>query len=313
MRRNFALSLLVLVLFTACAKKSDLEPQEVLRQSAEAVKQLQSSNFVVNGDLSTPKGMNFTVKADGILQQAGKQFQFTVNLHGTYLNGAVTHTVDALADVAVAGDNEVYFRLRSFSVTPEQTTFSPEMMGEIAGSWWKLPTDGGGTLQTISPDPQLPQLQSKVLSVTEDLGIQELNNRDAYRYKVRMDPVKLVDFLQASAAASGEPFSADTAQMIAGLFSGAGELWVDKETMFVHRLAWEFLSTDASLAFTSHLNIELSKYNAAPAIVFPTDAKPWKFGSVATGSTFPIQQSSSRASSSASSRRAASSQRSSVQ
>lgn len=282
--RRISIALLCCLCLSACAKKSDLPPEEVLRRSAQNIDKLQAAHFTAHANVATPDGTQFTLDADGVLSSGGKQFQFTIALNGSYNAKGVSHTVDAQADVAVAGQRDVFFRLRSLSIAPSQDAISQQTIDSILNQWWKLPVDESASTSDISPDPQLLRLQASVMRVLEDKGIESVSGSDAYHYRVSLDAEKFLAFLQASAAKRGESYDSATATAAVQLFSGVGDLWIDRETMFMRKIDWQFGSKEQQRPVSIRISASLSDYNHVQLPPFPQDAKPWELGALLTPS-----------------------------
>jgi hypothetical protein len=284
------------LLVSGCSKKSDLPPDQVLRKSAESVSSLNSAAFTVDASLMAPGNIQLSGNAEGTLQAGGKQFGFTLQLNGNVPSNKGLHALTANLDVAVAGENEVYVRIQSLAFTPHHPAFSEDRIQELSGVWWKLPGSSSATpTSTVSADPRLLQAQASVVQVTEDLGIESVDGRDTYHYKVALDREKLLAFLQATASAKGEAFNRASADMWANVLTGNGDLWIDHETSFVRRISWKFVGADAQMPISLSLVVNLTKQNIADPVAIPTEANPWPLSTSEQG-MLPLPKTSSSSS-----------------
>lgn len=280
------------VLLSSCARKSDLPPEQVLQKSAAAVANLQSGDLSMLVRLSVPESIDMSLQSRGSMQNGGKQFLLNSHLQGTVIDGSSSRFIDTDFDLAVEAENKVYVRINSLTVTPADPSLSADAIAPMLGTWFILPSSAEAMrgMSDVSPDPKLLQAQSQVVSVTNDLGIEKVDGKDAYHYQVTLDPEKLVAFLQTMSSAAGQEFDPAAAMALSSLFAGKGELWIDHETSFTRRIIWDFSPTDESLSFTLNLTAELGNYNNAAQIEFPVDAKPWPQDATLFGQSVPLPE-----------------------
>lgn len=282
---NKRLALLSLgILLTGCQTTppvTELEPQEVLHKTAESAQKLDSAQYIITADFSLDSGNTWqaegVVRMDGVLQNAGEvvSVQSDVTAEVTDVTDG-EYTMDGTIELVVLGDNDVYMNLHSLRTQPSSALFKPEMIGAIAGTWWKLPSQSAAPQSaSITPDPRLLQAQAEVVTVTKNNGITEFAGVPAYHYDVALDTEKLMTYVAAIARDKGE--TVDIAEIRSSLANvkGNGEIWIDAETFFIHKLVWNIESLPQSTVGTADiaLTLTLRNHNNAPTVVPPTEAK----------------------------------------
>lgn len=274
----------------------NLPPEEVLENAAKATQSLESAQYVVQSEFDASADAWSAVgslRMDGMLQSAGEQLRFQLDITADVEDVQGSSSIDGTLEVAVISEEEVYMNLHSLIAQPSSTFFNPEMIGAIAGQWWLLPP--GDTLPvsaSVTPDPRLLQMQSQVISVTRDRGVDTVQGRPSYQYDVVLDKEKLLLYLSAVAKESGQEFDVKEAESKFALVDASGQIWIDAETYYMQKLSWVIQSLpldnggEASVSFT----ITFRNHNEAPTIQPPTDAKPFTptvFFSLPNDALFP--------------------------
>lgn len=255
-----------------------LPPAEVLEKAAVRSSSLQSARYTLiaegtvrsGGALWTPR-----VSIEGVLQEGGRQSQGTLAALGsvTRAEGPVAFRIDG--EFLVTSPRDFYLRLISLSVTPPSALPALEALQALQGGWWKLPSGDAGGAPAPAPDPRLLRAQTQVVRVTRDLGMTTIHDHPAYHYRVEIDQEKLRSYLRAQ---SGRSAAAPT-------IDAEGELWIDAETFYLHRLEWivaESASRGRSwqLVGTGSLAVELRDHDKAPGIRPPADFRALGSGNV---------------------------------
>lgn len=219
---------------------------------------------------------------DGVLQNGGRSMQMATEIKGVLSSEAQTHALHALADAVTEQGTERYVRLRSLTIEPPHPSIVQESIVTVQGQWWRLaPGLSGGSALFMTPDPSLLRAQAEILRVTRDRGIQRIHGKDAYRYDVTVDPVRLLLYLQRVAEQSGQAFDRVEAAELLALYDATGELWIDAETFLPHRISWQVsLRADALRVFA--LTVDLTRHNDADPVRPPADAQDLSVESLAT-------------------------------
>lgn len=275
-----ALLTLVCTALVACAptqqqKSSDIAPEDVLDKAAKATQTLESAQYVLEGDFDATTettATSGTMRLDGVLRNAGEQlrFQFDTDADVQTTDGNVSLT--ASTEMIVLNEDEVYLNVHSFQTQPSAALIRPEIIGNMAGTWWLLPKmqQGANAGASVTPDPTMLRAQAQVVRVTKDRGISTVGGRDVHVYDVELDIDKLVAYLRAVAAEQGEPF--DAAKVRASFVDvvASGQLKIDTETYYVQSLRWVIQSFPVSTgSLSASFTITFRNHNNAPDILPP--------------------------------------------
>ena len=155
-----------------------LPSDEVLQKATQAAQKLDSAQYLITADVDIDSGNTWQadaiVRMDGMLHNAGEQLRTMSDItaevedeaDGSYsLNGTVELVV-------MDKDEEVYLNIHSLTSQPNSSLFPPEVIGQLAGTWWRLPAnDTIPASASVTPDPKLLQAQAQVVNVTKDNGI----------------------------------------------------------------------------------------------------------------------------------------------
>ncbi len=308
MRRILLCGCLSLLVLSSCAKQGAYPPDEVLRRAALASAQLQSALFDVHADgdgLVSGSALRASLALQGTLQQGGKENAFHAVLTGNTDQKNIHYEFSADADVASAANGDMAFQMHTAAITPPSALLQDGMTEQLLGKWWSLPSGRKDAAAAITPDPALLRAQSQVVKVTQDRGLETLDGDPMYHYAVAIDPAKLLTFLQQVAQEKGETFDAAQAAADLGKYRATGELWIDAQTWYVHRLSWDIRTVASSgpLVFHVTLTANLHDQDKAPAIAYPKDTTPFSLGAlmqhIMTGSMLPPSSGSSISRSSA--------------
>jgi len=277
--------ILAFLVLTACGKQAvtvpDVAPEEVLRRSAQASRNLRSAQYVLSGTFESDgdqKSVEGDVRIDGSLADAGKQVRFRTDFTSRFAGQSDgTSAIDGSVEIVVMGDQEVYVNLGSLQLQPENNIISPAILSKFAGRWWRLPSDAQEPVLTdVTPDPSLLRAQSEVVRVVNVRGPDRISGRPAYHYDVTIDRAKFSAFLQEMAKTRGK--SADYAQSVEDLntLQTAGEMWIDAETFNLLKTSWNIqhlpLTAGSDRTYTARFTVELRNHNAAPDILPPEAA-----------------------------------------
>jgi hypothetical protein len=280
------LTLPVLAALTACGSAvnvPEMDPEEVLQRSATASRTMQSAqftgNFTLNLDM-TDSWTAYTAAGNiaGVLQDSGNDVTFALTegvLRRQSEDDPFAMTVDVSLTAFVPGD--VYVRLDSLLMEEGEAVLSPELLQNLLGKWWRLPSDSEQPdTVAVTPDPGLLRAQAEVVRVTENKGVTTIDGAPSYKYAVAVDQEKLVAFLRTAAEEQGEPFKEAGVREALASTTIEGELSIDAETFFVRRLLWtitrkgtEEQPGNLALSFT----LTFSNHNKAPEIAPPENAE----------------------------------------
>lgn len=271
------------VILTACtAAPSTIEPLSsdvVLSKAAKATHTLDSAKYILTGNVDSKNSdfwsTNAVIRMEGILHDAGKQMKFQLDADAAIVTPEDSFTIDATLEVIVASESEVYMNLHSLTVQPPNPILRPDLVGKLASKWWLLPQDDSMPVTgQVTPDPRLLHAQSQVVRIVKDNGIISMNGSQVYHYDVELDKEKLVSYLQ-KLAEGDESFDITEVKESLKSVVATGELWIDAETYYVHKLQWNIegypmdTGGETSLDFT----VTFTDQNNAPDILPPSDAK----------------------------------------
>ena len=268
MKRLGAFAAMGILLLSGCRRAGDLSPAEVLQRSMAASAQLQSVDYEGTASLSQATSamtLQTTAKLQGTLSHGGQQTSFSADIEGTTKHaGQPAKAFHLLGDVVSESQN-LFVRAR---------TVSPELLPSGAGQevinvWWSIPGAEPSSVQSLTPDPQFLRAQASVVTVTGDKGLDSINGRDAYRYAVTIDPERLVALMKSTAEQQGKPFDPVTARGQFARYDTIGELWIDAETFFPHRLQWTITSKGDPPSERMGFTVDLRHHNAAAPIILP--------------------------------------------
>lgn len=267
------------LLLVSCAHPSDLPSDEVLKRAIEASGKMVSANFTLTGDIrmtssETPASLHADMA--GTLQDGGRMTSFTLALSGLMTSGGQESKATVDVEVISERESDVYVLLRSLMIDPPIGAFSSESLQAYIGQWWKFPSNSAkpATVSTVAPDPEILKAQTQIVSVLSDRGIETMNGRDAYAYDVTIDPERFVAFLRTLSEKKGKPFDeASIRKEIAG-YDAKGELWIDHETYYVHKIIWSLQPKETMrVPYELSFQVLLTDHDAASAILIPQDAK----------------------------------------
>ncbi|MDP7476905.1 MAG: hypothetical protein QF442_00485 [Candidatus Peribacteraceae bacterium] len=278
---RFLLCVCTLLLACSPGQSSDVQElpsEEVLSLAAQATKKMISAQYTAagtfNADNASGDAIDGKFRMDGVLQDSGEQMRFQMDLDADFSDRSGSYNVDSTLEVVSISEDEVYMNLHSITVNPNCDLFRPELIGKIAGQWWRLPADDSLPISgEVAPDPKLLHAQSQIITVTKSLGIDTIGSSNAYHYEVELDKKKLLAYL----AASGKDTASGDIQEIAEDMKNVvtnGEIWIDTETYFMHKISWSVSGLPISTGTASaEFVIDFRNHNAAPEIVPPTSAK----------------------------------------
>ncbi|MBI3331894.1 hypothetical protein HYZ99_02955 [Candidatus Peregrinibacteria bacterium] len=279
-RSRFAAQVrLVLVVSLACAaaactRPSNLPPEQVLQNAARASQELTSARYTLAAAFTShapDRVVDMDIGIEGVLQDGGKQTQFTMTFDGVVSEAGTRYDTEGALDVIVAWENDVYLFLRSLSVDPPYPLLSADALQRFQGTWWNIPSSADPrSSSAVTPDPRLLRTQSEVVRVVKDHGIEDINGRDAYHYDVVIDRGKLALFLKKVADQRGEPFDPSQTDAFLSALHATGELWIDAETFFVHRIVWTVPASDEA-GLSGELQVDLRDHGAAPPVTPPAE------------------------------------------
>jgi len=170
------------------------------------------------------------------------------------------------AEVVLTSLGEGYIR-------PQVVDFSSlGDLEQLIGMWWSWPRGNEAlAVAEVSPDPRMLRAQAEAVAVERDRGMDTVNGHRTYHFDVALDGPKLLRLLQTQATEQGGQLTQGGIGEALRGYDARGELWVDAETFFIHRLAWTVrLPGEQMLRFQA----DLRDHNAAPLITPPADPRP---------------------------------------
>ncbi len=283
MKKYLSLSFLIAFL-VACTPQESIpmmDPDEVLKRSAEASRNLESADYTATVQFSVG-GANNTIQAQGntritgSLQNAGEQLHFMIDGSADGKDMGGDFSINGKLEIIVAGKDEVYLRVHSLTSSTEHSLFKSEIIEKISGQWFQLPMAGNSkNLTAVTPDPGLIQAQTEVVKVMEEKGIKTVNGRKTYHYKVAVDHDRLLAYLQRAADEKGEELYAENVRDIVDNVIMEGELWIDTETFYIQKLKWDITNGDEEEGTVISFAVTMKNHNSADPITPPEGAEPF--------------------------------------
>lgn len=270
MRRVFLVGC-ALVILLSCARREILPAEEVLKRAARAGQDLNSARYELEANVTIDREqthLNLTLNLDGILQDGGRQTQFAMTLGGKLREGEQEFDLRGQADIIAVWGQEVFLNISSLEVTPAHPLFKEELVEKLRGQWWRLPA-AEQARETVTPDPRLLQVQSQVVSVTRDHGLQSLDGEEVYHYDATLDQEKLLVFLREVAAQKGTAFDEAATRTPLSRIRADGELQIDADTFVIRRLRWEIAPSGEQRTLTAAFALRMYDHNVAPSITPP--------------------------------------------
>lgn len=255
----------------SCARSGEFPPEEVLRRSSIANRGLASAQLNLEANFTNGE-LYGVVNAEGGIQQGGTQMDITIFTSGQ----SPDLQWSAEAQLIVMSQNEVYAKLLNVQTTPLHPMLASPSFPSMLGTWYRLPsTPGASASPSITPDPHFLRMQSEVVRVVKDRGIQSLNGRPSYRYEVEVDALKLQTFLIDIAAKEGE--TPDQEALIKQLseYIAAGTIWIDAETFLLTQADWVIVAADENIHKNLNIHMELSSFDTPVIINAPESAQPF--------------------------------------
>ena len=286
MRLRLLLCTVCCITLAACAPRgsgatSRFSPEEVLQKAADATQTLESAQYTVQGSFDAAIDAQLaegTVRMDGSLHDAGEQLHFRMDVMANIRDGKEEYTAQANLEVSLLSRDEVYMNVHSLSSEPPNAIFRSEVLRNLTDRWWLLPPgDTPPEAVGMPPAPRLLRMQSEVVTVAKDRGMETIDGKEAYHYDVTLDTEKLMGYLSTLAAERGEAFDVtDVKEDLSGI-TASGELWIDAETFYMRKISWNVQQIPIKGGGTASASVTITfrNHNAAPALEPPFEAKPF--------------------------------------
>lgn len=249
---------LAALLLSACGANRP-DPQELISRAVRATQATRSVNFNLSGQFrfwSLQLSADGAVTASGATAENGKSIFANVGFDGNLGQGDMTAPASAKADLSLLPSGELSARVREIDGLPFNMLLPPAQREALIGRWIRFV--GGSTGTVVTPEPQLLDAQAETVVVTEDLGETTLRGVTVQHYRVAIDKEKMAAYLARAGANRGEDASSG---WLAGL-AADGEMWIDAETAFVHRIRWSVVDPKGdSLSLT--VTVDLSNHGTA--------------------------------------------------
>ncbi len=269
MKRSGFIIVLCAFALASCVRPGDLPAEDVLMRSSVANRGLISARFSVHTQVSNDKGLDGFIDTDGLMQQGGRQLRMNITTSGKTTDGMAWN---GIGEMIVLSENEVYMNIHEANAVPPHPLLLLPAFTQVIGKWMRLPAPDQITpSETLTPDPRLLRLQSDVIRVVRDRGIVNLDGRDAYRYDVEVDPVRLASFVQETAG------DASTTQSLLAQFAdieAKGEIWIDAETFLLTRANWNVALPQMGDSTELTIQMQLSDIGIQAPIIAPSPVEP---------------------------------------
>ena len=258
-----------------------LSPEEVLQKAADATQTLRSAQYVAQGNFDAALDAwlaEGTVRMNGSLNDAGEQLHFQVDVMANIRDGKEEYTAQGNLEVSLLSRDEVYMNVHSLSSEPPNAIFRPEVLRNLTDRWWLLPPgDTPPEAVGMTPDPRLLQIQSQVVTVSKNRGMETIEGRETYHYDVTLDPEKLLEYLSTLAAERGEAFDAAKVRQDLSGIKASGELWIDAGTFYMQKISWNVqqIPIEGGGTASASVTITFRNHNTAPDLEPPAGAMPF--------------------------------------
>lgn len=275
MLRRIAVFLPVLLLLSACRNNSTPSPEAVIERSLQANQQLQNASFTIAARFSFHMpGMSRTaigtVNIQGNLQNAGKQISSEFETRGVLSDPSGQGTWNGNGSFLIPDDGFAYANVRQFSFDPAGISAVFPNAAGMLGTWQRYPLSrtSSGT-NTIAPDPSFLRLQSAVIKVTRDRGIEQWNGRSVYHYNVEIDREKIRSYLEYGMPRDRVNETKSLLNEIIQDMQSNGELWIDSETYLLRRASWSMAKSNA---FDVQLEMTVQESATPMTIIAPSSS-----------------------------------------
>jgi hypothetical protein len=281
MRKFFIVGSLALFFLSACSHTGPLKPEDVIKAARAAVEQMQSADFDFKGTVDNTSVGTFDIHLHGLMF-GNKEAQFAVAITKKNVANGQEQIVTLQGDAIARWQQELFLKLGSFTSTPKNSL--ADAVNSLSGAWWRFPLGAEDSASSfLTPDPQLMQAQTDAIMVTRDRGILSIHGRNAYRYDVTLDPMKLRTYLRGVLHQNLDATSLDT---FFDAYTVTGEIWIDATTFYIHELTWTVEPKESGVR--AHIQMELKNHDVPSAITPPTDIQPFpieKFLPLFTGTS----------------------------
>ena len=283
MKKYLSISFVIAFLVSCTPQESIpmIDPDEVLKRSAEASRNLESADYTASVKFSVG-GANNTIQAQGntkitgSLQNAGEQLHFMIDGSASGKDTGGDFSINGKLEIIVAGRDEVYLKVHSLTSSTEHSLFKSEIIEKISGQWFKLPVSGDSKdLAAVTPDPGLIQAQTEVVKIVEEKGIETINGRKTYHYKVAVDRDRLLAYLQRAADEKGEELQPEKVRDTIDDVIMEGELWIDVKTFYLQKLEWDITNGDEEEGMTISFTVNMENHDNTDPITPPEGAEPF--------------------------------------
>lgn len=266
---------ILLLLLSACMKKGDFAPEEVLQRSVRANGELQSVRIRAEAvyesadDTSDDERSETLFNADLRLSDRGQQIQGTYSVQHGKGAGDARITVESGGEAIILLPGDAYVRIEQMAMRVGETPLpGSDAFTALSQQWLHIPLSHSGAQTGMEIDPAMLALQAQIVKVTKEHGLVALDGHDVYHYDVEIDREKLLQYIRSAEDAGA------LEQRLAEL-TATGELWIDSESFVLRQARWN-LSTgpEGEEGDTLRLMLHMSEHNEEVRIVPPENAMP---------------------------------------
>lgn len=281
MKKLFSVSVLSVLLLSGCIAPDQPPedmgppPEEVLRSAVTASQLLESASIRAEAQL---RSVDFSGEAitgnltmEGEMADSGNALALDVDVQFTSAASEDGSALQADFQVIVLDQDEVYLWLESLTSDGPFQFFDPQLVQNFVGTWWYMPPESEAENARIAPDPRLLHAQASIVSVTENHGADVIGTTHVYRYGVSIDPDKLSQYLMQMSEQNGQPPPTEEEIAAFPVLGSTGELWIDAQTGYIHRLKWRLPNIPSVLgqSLTMDLSVDISDHNGQHTITPP--------------------------------------------
>ena len=256
---------------------ADIDPQEILQRSALANQQVESAAFTIEASYNAtePEGIvTASAELDGVLHHTTRLLQSA--LTARYYRSEPKQSYALIGNIIASSNDGMYMQVASWEDESETPMIQPGVLNTFQNQWVHLPpaTDTGAVTTTLTPDPALIRAQVEVVSVSEHLGLSDINGRHMHHLHAALETEKFIAFLQKIADEKQEQFEPDQIRSALAPLNISGELWIDAETYLLHRARWNINHSDSQYGYTAQIDTHISDHNGDNTVVLPKEVVP---------------------------------------
>lgn len=260
----------------SCTKAGGPTPEDVLSKTSLANSGLRSARLQIQAGVSTVAGtqnpINGSAQVMGNIQQGGQQLDLLYETNGNIDFQPEHYSWKSSGRLIVVSQNESYVLVKELETTLPVPLLGDSDAKNVLNTWFRLPPSGSSST-SLTPDPRFLRLQTEVVRVQKDHGIEKIDGKKAYHYTVSIDQNRLASFM-LSATGTGSVQGKNDLMKQLGNYEATGELWIDAETFLLTKAAWTIKNTQQP-DITITVSMTISDVGVPVVVTAPNESKPF--------------------------------------